>query len=128
MTLWPAMLDMQVKFWTFIICSSCSHTWDAFQLAHASFRLYCVRNNYVLPSNSQKDIGKLGPCLLGDPPKIDVVLPEADPEEEEGSSETLPAIKIYDEDVNMRFLVCGVPCTLVSKIEFEVSVHKFVDA
>lgn len=34
--------------------------------------------------------------------------------EEEDSSEASPAIKIYDEDVDLRFLVCGVPCTLVS--------------
>uniref|UniRef100_A0A2N9H488 ARID domain-containing protein n=1 Tax=Fagus sylvatica TaxID=28930 RepID=A0A2N9H488_FAGSY len=93
---------------------SCSHTWDAFQLALASFRLYCVRNSNVLPSDSQKTSGKPGPCLLGDPPKIDFAPAEEDmqEQEEESSSGTLPAIKIYDDDVTMRFLVCGVPCTL----------------
>ncbi|KAK9275209.1 hypothetical protein L1049_022471 [Liquidambar formosana] len=95
-----------------VVQSSCSHTWDAFQLAHASFRLYCVRNNNVLPSNNQNVSGKLGPRLLGDPPKINIVPPEVDVEEEESPSGTLPAIKIYDDDVSMRFLVCGVPCTL----------------
>lgn len=95
-----------------VIQSSCSHTWDAFQLAHASFRLYCVRNNNVLPLNNQNISGKLGPRLLGDPPKIDIVQPEVDEEEEESSSGPLSAIKIYDDDVSMRFLVCGVPCTL----------------
>ena len=34
--------------------------------------------------------------------------------EEEGSSEHFPAIKIYDEDVNMKLLICGAPCILVS--------------
>ena len=97
-------------------CSSCSHTWDAFQLALASFRLYCVRNSNVLPSNSQKTNGKPGPCLLGDPPMIDVAPAEVDGQEEESSSGTLSAIKIYDDDVTMRFLVCGVPCTLVSVV------------
>lgn len=63
--------------------------------------------------NGQKVSNKSVPCLLGDPPKVDIVQPEADVEGEEGSSENLPAIKIYDEDVTMRFLVCGVPCTLV---------------
>ncbi|KAL6331084.1 hypothetical protein AAG906_009512 [Vitis piasezkii] len=91
-----------------VVQSSCSHTWDAFQLAHASFRLYCVQNNTV-PSNNQKVSGKLGPCLLGDPPKINVVPPEVD--EEESLPETLPVIKIYDADVSMRFLVCGAPST-----------------
>ncbi|KAF8388676.1 hypothetical protein HHK36_025356 [Tetracentron sinense] len=96
-----------------VVQSSCSHTWDAFQLAHASFRLYCLRNNHVLPSNSHKVSGKLGPHLLGDPPKINIVPPEIDAgEEEESSPGSLPAIKIYDDDVWMRFLVCGVPCTL----------------
>lgn len=99
-------------------CSSCSHTWDAFQLALASFRLYCVQNSNVLPSDSQKTSGKPGPCLLGDPPKIDFAPAEEDmqEQEEESSSGTLPAIKIYDDDVTMRFLVCGVPCTLVSLV------------
>ncbi|XP_039814533.1 AT-rich interactive domain-containing protein 4-like isoform X3 [Panicum virgatum] len=88
-----------------VIQSSCSHTWDAFQLAHASFRLYCVRNNYVQSV-------KLGPRLLGDAPKINIIPAENDVDEEEGCSEAFLAIKIYDEDVNMKFLVCGVPCTL----------------
>lgn len=96
-----------------VVQSSCSHTWDAFQLAHASFRLYCVRNNHVSPDNSQKAGGKLGPRLLGDAPKINIAPPEREmDEEEEDPSEPLPAIKIYDEDVDMRFLVCGVPCIL----------------
>jgi len=88
-----------------VIQSSCSHTWDAFQLAHASFRLYCVRNNYVQSV-------KLGPRLRGDAPKINIIPAENDVDEEEGCSEAFLAIKIYDEDVNMKFLVCGVPCTL----------------
>ncbi|CAO2188431.1 unnamed protein product [Urochloa humidicola] len=89
---------------TSVIQSSCSHTWDAFQLAHASFRLYCVRNKYVQSV-------KLGPRLLGDAPKISTIPAENEVDEEEGCSEAFLAIKIYDEDVNMKFLVCGVPCT-----------------
>ncbi|KAB2019730.1 hypothetical protein ES319_D07G017100v1 [Gossypium barbadense] len=95
-----------------VIQSSCSHTWDAFQFARASFRLYCVRNNNIFSSNSQKQSIKPGPHLLGEPPKIDVSQPEVDMQEEEGSPENLPAVKIYDDDVTMRFLVCGSPCTL----------------
>lgn len=93
--------------------SSSSQTCDAFQLAHSSFRLFCVRNNNVITSNGHKVSGKSGPCLLGDPPKIDITLPEADAQDEESSPGTLPAIKIYDDDVTMKFLVCGLPCTLV---------------
>ncbi|KAK3013038.1 hypothetical protein RJ639_008239 [Escallonia herrerae] len=96
-----------------VVQSSSSHTWDAFQFAHASFRLYCVRNNLVLPNTIQKSSGKLGPRLLGDPPKIDVASPETvGADDEESSPDAFPAIKIYDDDVDMRFLVCGVPCTL----------------
>jgi len=84
-----------------------SHTWDAFQLAHASFRLYCVRNNHVQSV-------KLGPRLLGDAPKINITPPENEMVEEEGSSDVFPAIKIYDDDINMKFLLCGVPSTPVS--------------
>ncbi|XP_072992047.1 AT-rich interactive domain-containing protein 4-like isoform X1 [Typha latifolia] len=98
---------------TSVVQSSCSHTWDAFQLAHASFRLFCVRNNHVLPVNSQKASGKVGPHLLGDAPRINIALPEKSLEEQEkDSSDALPAIKIYNDDVDVRFLVCGVPCTL----------------
>ncbi|XP_047257050.1 AT-rich interactive domain-containing protein 4 isoform X4 [Capsicum annuum] len=92
--------------------SSSCHVWDAFNLAHASFRLYCVRNNLVLPEMSQKASGNLGPHLLGDPPVIDVPPPEAGAEDEESNSDALPAIRIYDDDVNMRFLICGLPCSL----------------
>ncbi|KAK3133400.1 hypothetical protein QOZ80_6AG0536080 [Eleusine coracana subsp. coracana] len=88
-----------------VIQSSLSHTWDSFQLAHASFRLYCVRNNHVQSV-------KLGPRLLGDAPKINICPPENEMVEEEGSSEVFPSVKIYDEEVNMKFLLCGVPCTL----------------
>ncbi|KAI7986633.1 AT-rich interactive domain-containing protein 4 [Camellia lanceoleosa] len=79
-----------------VVQSSSSHTWDAFQLAHASLRLYCVRNNLVLPGNSQRSNDKL-------------IAPADD---DESSLDGLPAIKIYDDDVNMKFLVCGVACTL----------------
>ncbi|KAL4285271.1 hypothetical protein GQ457_16G001950 [Hibiscus cannabinus] len=89
--------------------SSCSHTWDAFQLAHASFRLYCLQNESVASFNSQKQSVEPGPCLLGEPPKIDIPQLEVDMQEEESSPENLPAIKIYDDDVTMRFLVCGSP-------------------
>ncbi|XP_057459848.1 AT-rich interactive domain-containing protein 4-like [Actinidia eriantha] len=96
-----------------VVQSSSSHTWDAFQLAHASFRLYCVRNNLVFPANSQKSNDKLGPHLLGEPPKINVTpLEIVTGDDDESSPDGLPAINIYDDDVNMKFLVCGVPCTL----------------
>lgn len=51
----------------------------------------------------------MGPCLLGDPPKINVPPPEAPggEDDEEKYPEDLPAIKIYDDDVNVRLLVCG---------------------
>lgn len=96
-----------------VYCSSSCHTWDAFQLAHASYMLYCA-----LPDNSETVSGKVVPHILGDPPKIDVPPPElGGEEEEEGSSEALPAIKIYDDDVTMRFLVCGMPRSLVREID-----------
>ncbi|KAL2243157.1 AT-rich interactive domain-containing protein 4 [Sesamum indicum] len=88
--------------------SSSCHTWDAFQLANASFRLHCLRNNVVLP-DGKKVNDESGPNLLGESPKINIDIPEMeDPgDDEESSSGSLPAIKIYDDDVNMRFLVCG---------------------
>ncbi|XP_006662238.1 AT-rich interactive domain-containing protein 4-like [Oryza brachyantha] len=88
-----------------VVQSSCSHAWDAFQLAHASFRLYCARNNDV------EGIAR-GPYLLGDAPNINTFPLESEMAEEEGSSEHFPDIKIYDEDVNMKLLICGPPSTL----------------
>ncbi|XP_071710352.1 AT-rich interactive domain-containing protein 4 [Rutidosis leptorrhynchoides] len=101
-----------------VVQSSSSHTWDAFRLAHSSFRLHCVRTKFVFPDdNCENDISKLGPCLLGHPPKIDVPQPEAGGEDgEEKYPEDLPAIKIYDDDVNVRFLVCGSASTLDSSL------------
>ena len=107
-------------------CSSCSHTCDAFQLTLTSFRLYCIRNNNGVSSNNQKASGKPGPRLLGDQPKIDITLPEADVQDEESSLGTLPAIKIYDDDGTMRFLVCGLPSTLVCLVYHIYFVFKFV--
>ncbi|URD93737.1 Phosphatidylinositol-4-phosphate 5-Kinase [Musa troglodytarum] len=101
-----------------VVQSSCSHTWDAFQLAHASFRLYCLRNNQVLSdSSNQKLRSKIEPHLLGDAPKINIPLPEKDlaedgEEETDEGNGSLASITIFDEDMELRFLVCGLPCTL----------------
>ncbi|XP_047962528.1 AT-rich interactive domain-containing protein 4-like [Salvia hispanica] len=96
-----------------VIHSSSCHTWDAFQLADASFRLYCLRNNCVLPHGMEVD-DELGPNLFGEPPRITVDVPmiEDAAEDEESTSGSLPEIKIYDDDVKMRFLVCGVANSL----------------
>ncbi|XP_052180658.1 AT-rich interactive domain-containing protein 4-like isoform X2 [Diospyros lotus] len=95
-----------------VVQSSPSHTWDAFQLAYSSFRLYCVRSNFMLPATGQKSNDKLGPCLLGEPPKISVIQPEMATGDDESSQDDLPAIKIYDDDVSVKFLLCGVASTL----------------
>ncbi|XP_078156653.1 AT-rich interactive domain-containing protein 4-like [Carex rostrata] len=88
-----------------VVQSSLSHTWDAFQLANASFQLYCMSTE----TNCQKVGIKQGPRLLGDAPEIQIAAPKTEIEEED-SSETSPAITIYKEDVDVRFLICGLPC------------------
>ncbi|KNA21403.1 hypothetical protein SOVF_043130 [Spinacia oleracea] len=96
-----------------VVQSTPCHTWDAFQLAHASFGLYCIRNDAVVPRNSQKAGGKLGPSLLGEAPVIEVALPEVDEgDDEEGSGSNVSAVKIHDDEVSVRFLICGVACSL----------------
>jgi len=98
-----------------MFCSSSTHTWDAFHLARASFELYCVQNNQVLPSDSDDASSEMGPHLLGDCLKINVDPPEIDEEDDdESSSGSLPAIKIHEDEVNLRFLICGAPSTVVS--------------
>lgn len=118
-------MNLHVVLTWLLFCSSCSHTWDAFQLANASFQLYCVRNNYVFADNNQKNNSKLGPRLLGEAPKIAVSPPEREVIKDEDLSDTFSAIKIYDEHVEMRFLVCGVPCTLVGWYSYDFLVFVF---
>ena len=83
--------------------SSCCHTFDAFQSAHASFRLYCTKNN-------QNHGGKSEPFLLGEVPKIHAMPSEGyrgeeDEEEDENSSESLSTMKISCVDSLARWLV-----------------------
>ncbi|KZV16990.1 AT-rich interactive domain-containing protein 4 [Dorcoceras hygrometricum] len=100
-----------------VVQSSLCHTWDAFQLAHASFRLHCRRNSLVTSDSNQNIDCESGPNLLGEAPKIDVQLPGMElGEDDEGSSSSLPAIKIYDDDMYARFLVCGVASSLDTRI------------
>ena len=56
----------------------------------------------------------LGPHLLGDAPKIYITPPGNKMAEEEDTSEYFPDIKIYDEDVHLKLLICGAHCTPVS--------------
>ncbi|KAL3632102.1 AT-rich interactive domain-containing protein 4 [Castilleja foliolosa] len=96
-----------------VIQSSSCHAWDAFQLAEASYKLHCLRNNI---GDYRKINDEFVPNLLGESPTITVDVPMIEMEDlvddEESSSGSLPAIKIYDDDVNMRFLVCGVASQL----------------
>ncbi|EPS65919.1 hypothetical protein M569_08858, partial [Genlisea aurea] len=97
-----------------VLQSSSCHPWDAFQLAEASFRLHCLRNNVTIPECENPD-EDLGPKFIGEPPQISVECPETEDPwggDGESSSGSLPAIKIYDDDVNLRFLVCGVASSL----------------
>ena len=99
-------------------CSSSTHTWDAFQLAHAAFRLHCLGRNYALPGNADDFRSDLEPQLIGEPPKINVEPPELDAgEDEDASLEALPVISVHDNNVTMRLLICGLPCTPVSSFQ-----------
>lgn len=91
-------------------CTS-GHAWDAFQFAHASFRLYCSKNKCMPASCLQVD-RKFFPCFIGDAPKIHVNPVEKSIYVGESSASSLPNIKIHDEYVNVKFLVCGMPCIL----------------
>ncbi|KAK4741470.1 hypothetical protein SAY87_025058 [Trapa incisa] len=88
--------------------SSTAHIWDAFQLASASYRLYCL---HKLNVSSNDD--NIGVHILGNPPEIEVFTPELEVgEDKQGSLNTLSTIKIHDDEVNLNFLVCGISCTL----------------
>ncbi|KAL0912206.1 hypothetical protein M5K25_018166 [Dendrobium thyrsiflorum] len=92
-------------------CTS-GHAWDAFQFAHASFRLYCSKNKCILPASCLQVDRKIFPCFIGDAPKIHVNPLEKSIYGGESSVSSLPNIKIHDEYVNVKFLVCGMPCIL----------------
>ncbi|KAK7294523.1 hypothetical protein RJT34_17412 [Clitoria ternatea] len=96
-----------------VVQSSPTHTWDAFHLARASFELYCIQNSQVLPNDCNEAHSETGPHLLGDCLKINVDPPEMGEEnDEENFSVDLPAIKIHDDEVNLKFLICGSPSTV----------------
>ncbi|KAI4329032.1 hypothetical protein L6164_021339 [Bauhinia variegata] len=95
-----------------VVQSSSTHTWDAFHLARASFKLYCVQNNHVLPAESCDASNEMGPHLLGNCLKVNIDPPDIFEDDEESSSECLPAIKIYDDEVSLKLLVCGAPSTM----------------
>ena len=106
-------------------CSSSAHTWDAFQLAHASFRMYCLGNSLVLHNSSHNDVSEdLGPHLLGERLRINVEPLEKEAADDEESSSEVPSVSILDHDVEMRFLICGEPRSLVSRNGHECA--KFV--
>lgn len=95
-------------------CSSRAHVWDAFQLAHASTSFYCLQKRSVSSDDKTKVNTDLGLDLLGIPPEIVVSYPEEDIAEERDDMGSLPAVKIHDEDVSLRFLICGVRSSMVS--------------
>ena len=78
--------------------------------------MYCLGNNFVLPSSSHKEVSEdLGPHLLGERLKINVEPLEKDVADDEESSSEGISVSVLDNDVEMRFLVCGEPGSLVSK-------------
>lgn len=68
-----------------------------------------------LPFKGQNLCGKPGPRLLCESPKVNVSFPEKDMGEEEGALDSLASVKVFGEDVTMRFPICGISCTLVSQ-------------
>ncbi|XP_022980513.1 AT-rich interactive domain-containing protein 4-like [Cucurbita maxima] len=97
-----------------VLQSSSTHTWDAFQLARAAFRLHCMGSNHALPGIVDSITSDLEPQVIGEPLKINVEPPKVvvgEGEDEDGSLETLTAISIHDNNVTVRFLICGVACT-----------------
>ncbi|OIW04542.1 hypothetical protein TanjilG_13924 [Lupinus angustifolius] len=96
-----------------VVQSSSTHTWDAFHLALASFELYCSQNNQVLPGDSHDTNCEMGPHLLGNHLQINVDPPEmGEEDDDENSSGSLADITIHDDEVNLRFLICGAPSTV----------------
>ncbi|KAE9615311.1 putative chromatin regulator PHD family [Lupinus albus] len=95
-----------------VMQSSSAHTWDAFRLALASFDLYCGESNQVLFYDGHNTNCEVGPHLLGNLLQINADPPEMGEVDEENSSGSLPDITIHDDEVNLRFLVCGAPSTV----------------
>lgn len=86
---------------------------SSLHMRHLGFTVQEAALSFQVTARKSND--QLGPNLLGDPPKINVTPPETVAEDDDdSSSDGLPAIKIYDDDVNMKFLVCGERYTLVS--------------
>lgn len=99
-----------------VLKSSRAHVWDAFQLAHASTSFYCLQKRSVSFDDKTIANSDLGLDLLGIPPKIDVSYPVEDIAEEKDDVSSLPAVKIHDEDVSLRFLICGVRSSMDAEL------------
>ncbi|KAJ7524785.1 hypothetical protein O6H91_17G021500 [Diphasiastrum complanatum] len=85
--------------------------WEAFQLAKASFQMHCSQLRFGGGTNGQQHFNPVQPVILGnrqelsDPPKMDST-------SEEGSPSTgYPIIQIFNDEVELRLLVCAEACT-----------------
>eukprot|EP00249_Psilotum_nudum_P022396 c28503_g1_i1 orf=565-3126(+) len=93
--------------------SSAIEIWSAFQLANASFKLHCGQLKIQGAAQGQQRDSSTGPAILGEPPSNLIEPPKAvDSEEEDSSPTSSPAIKIYDNETELPFLVCTEPYSL----------------
>lgn len=87
--------------------------------------MYCLGNNLVFPNSSHEEVSEdRGPHLLGERLKINIEPLEKEAADDEESSSEIPSVSILDNDVEMRFLVCGEPGSLVSKNEDLLSIFR----
>lgn len=110
-----AACHFRLALFSVLKCTS-GHAWDAFQFALASFRLYCSKNKSILPTSCLQVDRKICPCFIGDAPKIHVNIFEKSLYGGDSSASSLPNIRIHDEHVNVKVLVCGMPCILDARL------------
>ncbi|KAJ7552209.1 hypothetical protein O6H91_06G046200 [Diphasiastrum complanatum] len=86
--------------------------WEAFQLAKASFQMHCSQLRFVGATNGQQHFNPVQPIILGDLQELSDPPLKIDSGSEEGSpSSGYPIIQIFDDEVQLRLLVCAEACT-----------------
>lgn len=97
---------MYILFFT----SSATEAKDAFQIANASFQIHCGQTK-TASVNGHEKASNVFPVLLApaDPKASDEDSSTSADEEDE--KQTIPAdsapVQIYDDDINIRLLVCS---------------------
>lgn len=90
--------------------SSATGPEDAYQIANASFQMHCGQTK-TASVNGHENVASVVPMLIAVPPSKSSDEQTAESSGDDDGNETKPSevapVKIYDEETNIRLLVCS---------------------